>query len=65
MYYEEKMIDGRLCYRTDPDFCPISIEDLSHGYIALEKRARELEEHKGVVANILSERQDAKDKRRE
>ena len=64
MYYEEKIIDGRLCYRTDHGFYPISIEELSRRYIELEKRVRELEEHKEVVAKILSERKDAKDKRR-
>jgi len=44
MYFEEKMIDGVMCYRTNPqaEFEPYSLEELSHRYKEAQDDARRL-----------------------
>lgn len=36
MYHEERMVDGVMCYRTDPNdnFTPYTLEQLSQRYAA-------------------------------
>ena len=49
MYYEEKIIDGVLCHRDDPDgkWIPFTIEALSTAFVAT-KHACERAEWKAV-----------------
>ena len=39
MYYEEQMINGVMCYRTDPDgeFTPYTLEALSQRYESMKE----------------------------
>ena len=43
MYYEEQMINGVMCYRTDPDgeFIPYTLEALSQRYESMQQAVNE------------------------
>lgn len=43
MYYEEKIINGVLCWRGGPEdeFQPYTLEELSRRYVSLENRTRQ------------------------
>ena len=58
MYYEEKIINGVMCYRIDPndEFKPYSIEELSQQYAFQKRRANNYEQQlKGIAINILKQ----------
>ncbi len=44
MYFEEKMIDGIMHYRTDPDreFTPYDIKELSRRYMDARDKSEQL-----------------------
>lgn len=41
MYYEEKLIDGILCWRSRPDaeWTPFTLKELSNRVVVAERRA--------------------------
>jgi len=48
MYYEEKIVDGILCYRGTPDgeWIPFTLEELSRAYVVLQYRLSQMGEFK-------------------
>lgn len=45
MYYEERVIDGQLCYRTTPDgpWAVVEYKELVERVVYAEKKVRQLE----------------------
>ncbi len=67
MYYEEKIINGALYWRNDPDneFKPYTLEELSQRYQSNEKRYNatwhEVEAVKDVLKRIILLDEECKD----
>jgi hypothetical protein len=55
MFYEEKMINGVLCYRNSPneEFVAYKLSELSQRYFALQKHCEDLTEKINAVENWL------------
>lgn len=55
MFYEEKLIDGILCYRNSPDeeFVAYKLSELSQLYFALQKHCKDLTEKINAVEKWL------------
>ena len=56
MYYEEKIIDGILCWRNKPDgdFKPCTLEELSAEVVRLKKENKILESKIEKIKEIIN-----------
>lgn len=54
MYYEEKVINGLLCWRNTPDgkFIPMAADRLTARYLAQQNRADKLQ---GILEGLLAD----------
>lgn len=55
MYYEEKVIDGQLCYRTTPDgpWAVVQYQELIRRLLAAEKRYRTFDQAREAIQGLL------------
>jgi len=62
MYYEEKIINGVLCYRSTPssEFKPFTVEELSKKVESYKKKYKEVIEFIGYVKSDMIQSKDGK-----